>query len=194
MSAVNLAPCLVGCAFFPPLRLRPGPQATTPVFTVTSYSTVRPADYPRARTARPRSWSALLVALRQRRLVAHLVGPPRRRLMTGSWAPPPRFRTPTRSRPRPLTFRAAAGKPVVAVIANAGCGSLTSRCSRERPALSSGRGRASRSIAMTGPLSNAYWRVESKVDLNPTPGGWINASPVSSGVPIIDVYRGVVNT
>ncbi|KAA0145912.1 hypothetical protein FNF28_07769 [Cafeteria roenbergensis] len=49
-------------------------------------------------------------------------------------------------------------------------------------------------IAMAGPLSNQYWRVETKVDLNPTPGGWINASPVSSGVPIIDVYRNVLNS
>lgn len=47
---------------------------------------------------------------------------------------------------------------------------------------------------MSGPLSNQNWRVETKVDLNPTPGGWINASPVSSGVPIIDVYRNVLNS
>jgi hypothetical protein len=49
-------------------------------------------------------------------------------------------------------------------------------------------------IAMQGPLSNQYWNVETKLNLNPTPGGWINTSPVSSGVPIVDVYRNALNT
>jgi len=43
-------------------------------------------------------------------------------------------------------------------------------------------------------LSNGWWNVETRVNLNPTPGGWINSSPVSSGLPIIDIYRNVLNT
>ncbi|KAA0172796.1 hypothetical protein FNF27_05776 [Cafeteria roenbergensis] len=49
-------------------------------------------------------------------------------------------------------------------------------------------------IAMKGPLSNRDWNVQTTVDLNPTPQGWINDSPVSSGLPIVDIFTGVTNT